>query len=96
MTNSAVERSLLETLNAYVKSFEIPNSREDLLAIISSILTFQQKQGDITISPDLIEPFIQNVVAQFNADAVINSVVNSATEELVQEVNQWRQSLENR
>ncbi len=43
MTNSAVERSLLESLNAYVKHFEIPNSREDLLAIASSILTFEQK-----------------------------------------------------
>ena len=33
MTNSAVERSLLESLNAYVKHFETPNTREDLLAI---------------------------------------------------------------
>lgn len=33
MTNNAVERSLLENLNAYVKHFEIPKIREDLLAI---------------------------------------------------------------
>ena len=40
MINSAVERSLLESLNAYVKHFEIPKTPEDLLAIASSILTF--------------------------------------------------------
>ena len=95
MTNSATERSLLESLNAYVKHFETPNTREDLLAIASSILTFQQKQGSLAIAPDLIEPLIQKVVNQFNADTVINSVVNSAAEILVKEVNQWRQSLEN-
>ena len=95
MTNSAIERSLLESLNAYVKHFETPNTREDLLAIASSILTFQQKQGSLAIAPDLIEPLIQKVVNQFNADTVINSVVNSAEETLVKEVNQWRQSLEN-
>ena len=95
MTNSAIERSLLESLNAYVKHFETPNTREDLLAIASSILTFQQKQGSLAIAPDLIEPLIQKVVNQFNADTVINSVVNSAEEILVKEVNQWRQSLEN-
>jgi hypothetical protein len=98
MTNSSentIERSLLDSLHAYVKDIEIPNTREDLLAITSSILTFQQKQVIEKISPDLIEPLIQNVVAQFNPDTLINSVVNLATEELVQEVNQWRQSLEN-
>ena len=95
MSNSAIERSLLESLNAYVKHFETPNTREDLLAIASSILTFQQKQGSLAIAPDLIEPLIQKVVNQFNADTVINSVVNSAEETLVKEVNQWRQSLEN-
>ena len=95
MSNSAIERSLLESLNAYVKHFETPNTREDLLAIASQILTFQQKQGSLAIAPDLIEPLIQKVVNQFNADTVINSVVNSAEETLVKEVNQWRQSLEN-
>ncbi len=33
MTNNAVERSLLESLNAYVKHFETSNTQEDLLAI---------------------------------------------------------------
>ena len=50
MSNSAIERSLLESLNAYVKHFETPNTREDLLAIASSILTFQQKQGSLAIA----------------------------------------------
>ncbi len=95
MTNSAIERSLLESLHAYVRHFEIPNFREDLLAIASSILTFQQKQGSIAIAPDLFEPLIQKVVNQFNVDAVATSVVDSTTETLVREVNQWRQSLEN-
>jgi hypothetical protein len=50
MTNSAVERSLLESLNAYVKHFEALDTREDLLAIASSILTFQQKEGSLAIA----------------------------------------------
>jgi hypothetical protein len=33
MTNKTVERSQLESFSAYVKHFETPNSREDLLAI---------------------------------------------------------------
>jgi hypothetical protein len=47
MTNNAIERSLLESLHANVRHFEIPNSRDDLLAIASSILTFQKKQGSL-------------------------------------------------
>lgn len=44
MTNSDIQQSLLESLNTYVRLFEIPNSREDdLLVIASSILTFDQK-----------------------------------------------------
>ncbi|GBO56036.1 hypothetical protein APA_4242 [Pseudanabaena sp. lw0831] len=92
MTNIATERSLLESLTAYVKHFETPNTREDLLAIASSILTFQQKQGGI---PSLDTEQIQQVVNQFNAESVVNSIVDSTTETLVQEVNQWRLSLEN-
>jgi hypothetical protein len=49
MFNAVTERSLLESLNAYVKCFETPNTREDLLAIVRSILTFQQKQGNLAI-----------------------------------------------
>lgn len=95
MTNSAIERSLLESLRAYVRHFEIPNSRDDLLAIASAILTFQQKQGILVIAPDLFEPLIQKVVNQLNVAAVATSVVDLTTETLVQEVKQWRQSLEN-
>ena len=94
MTNSAIERSLLENLNAYVKHFETPNTREDLLAIASSILTFQQKQGSLPIAPDVSEVLIQQVVNQFKVGTVVNSIVGSTTETLVKEVNQWRQSLE--
>ncbi len=94
MTNTDIERSLLESLNAYVKHFETPNTREDLLAIASSILTFQQKQGNFAIASDISEALIQQVVNQFKVEDVVNSIVDSTTETLVQEVNQWRQSLE--
>ncbi|MFN8785349.1 MAG: hypothetical protein ACK5Y3_07625 [Pseudanabaena sp.] len=50
MNNSATERSLLQSLNAYLKHFEIPNTRNELLKIASSILTFQQKQGSLAIA----------------------------------------------
>ena len=50
MTNNDIERSLLESLNSYVKHFETPNTRKDLLAIASSILTFKQKQGSLAIA----------------------------------------------
>ena len=94
MSNSAIERSLLESLNAYVKHFETPNTREDLLAIASSILTFQQKQEKLAIAPDLSEALIQQVVTQFKVETIVNSIVDSTTETLIKEVNQWRQSLE--
>ena len=94
MINDATERSLLESLNAYVKHFETPNTREDLFAIASSILTFQQKQGSLAIAPDLSEALIQQVVNQFKVETVVNSIVDSTTETLIKEVNQWRQSLE--
>ena len=90
-----IERSLLESLNAYVKHFETPNTYEDLGAIASSILTFQQKQGSLAIAPDLSEALIQQVVNQFKVETVVNSIVDSTTETLIKEVNQWRQSLEN-
>lgn len=88
------ERSLLASLQAYVNRFEKPNSREDLLAIASSILTFQQKQGSIAIAPNQAEALIQQVVDQFKATTG-SSVIDANTDTLVQEVNQWRQSLEN-
>jgi 16S rRNA G527 N7-methylase RsmG len=47
MINSTIERSLLESLHAYVKRFDTPNSRADLLAIASSIQILQQKLGEL-------------------------------------------------
>lgn len=88
------ERSLLDSLQAYVHRFEITDAREDLLAIASSILTFQQKQGNIAIAPNQAETLIQQVVDKFKVETGA-SVVEATTDKLVQEVNQWRQSLEN-
>ncbi|MCL1489822.1 MAG: hypothetical protein M1G31_03555 [Pseudanabaena sp. Salubria-1] len=87
------ERSLLDSLQAYVNRFEKPNSREDLLAIASSILTFQQKQASIAIAPNQAEALIQQVVDKFKSTTG-SSVVEATTDALVQEVNQWRHSLE--
>ncbi len=95
MTNSAIERSLLNQLHAYVNRFETPNSREDLQAIASSILTFQQKQGSFSLDPEQAEALIQQVVNQFDVNNVANSVIDTATDELANEVEQWRRSLEN-
>lgn len=87
------ERSLLDSLQAYVNRFEKPNSREDLLVIASSILTFQQKQASIAIAPNQAEALIQQVVDKFKSTTG-SSVVEATTDALVQEVNQWRHSLE--
>ena len=87
------ERSLLDSLQAYVNRFEKPTSREDLLAIASSILTFQQKQASIAIAPNQAEALIQQVVDKFKSTTG-SSVVEATTDALVQEVNQWRHSLE--
>jgi hypothetical protein len=95
MTNTVTDRSLLNQLHAYVNRFETPNSREDLLAIASSILTFQQKQGSITLDPDQAEALIQQVVNQFDVKDIANPVIDPATDELANEVEQWRRSLEN-
>jgi len=95
MTNTVTYLSLLNQLHAYVNRFETPNSREDLQAIASSILTFQQKQGNLSLNPDQVEVLIQQVVNQFDVKDVANSVVDSATDELANEVEQWRRSLEN-
>ncbi len=95
MTNIVTDRSLLNQLHAYVNRFETSNSREDLQAIASSILTFQQKQGKIALDPDQAEALIQQVVNQFDVKNVANSVIDSATDELAGEVEQWRRSLEN-
>jgi hypothetical protein len=94
MTNTAVESLLLDSLHAYVKEIEIPNNEDDLLAIASSILTFQLKQANKSLPPNLAELLTQQVVNQFNANAVFNSVINSATKEFVGKA-KWRHSLEN-
>ena len=95
MTDITTDQSLLNHLYAYVNRFETSNSREDLQAIASSILTFQQKQGNLSLNPDQVEVLIQQVVNQFDVKDVANSVVDSATDELANEVEQWRRSLEN-
>ena len=59
MISEATEQSLLESINVYVRNFKIPNISEDLLEIASSILTFQQKQGSLAITPSKAESFIQ-------------------------------------
>ncbi|OYQ64531.1 hypothetical protein B9G53_11410 [Pseudanabaena sp. SR411] len=88
------ERSLLNSLQAYVNRFDTSNSPEDLLAIASSILTFQQKQGSsIKIEPNQTEALIHQVVNQFQSES-LSPVIDATTDTLVQEVNQWRQSLE--
>jgi hypothetical protein len=92
MTDLITTESLLNNLKAYVKSFESVSS-EDIPAIASSILTFQQKQG-IAIAPERAEELIQQVVNQFELGAVADFVADSNTETLVQEVNQWKQALE--
>jgi len=94
MMNIDIERSLLNSLQTYVNRFNTSSSHEDLLAITSSILTFQQKQGSsIKIEPNQTEALIQQVVNQFQSEPV-SSVIDATTDTLVQEVNQWRQSLE--
>jgi hypothetical protein len=95
MNDIATSESLLASLNAYIKHFEIPNTRENLLAISSSIVTFQQKQGNIAIAPDEVENLIQTTVDQFNSKAASSFVVDSNVETLVEQVNQWQQSLDN-
>ncbi|WP_434686527.1 hypothetical protein [Pseudanabaena minima] len=90
------ERSLLNSLHAYVNRFDTSNSREDLLAIASSILTFQQKQGsNVKIESNQTEALIQQVVNQFQSEP-LSPVIDATADTLVQEVNQWRQSLEER
>ncbi|MBD2178772.1 hypothetical protein H6F42_17775 [Pseudanabaena sp. FACHB-1998] len=94
MANNDIERSLLSNLTAYVKKFETQNSPEELLAIASSILTFQQKQGIIEIASTEAEELVQQVVNGFNAKAVADSIIDSTTDTLIQNVNHWKSTLE--
>ncbi len=95
MIDSATEKSLLESVNAYAKRFEIPKSREEVLAIANSILTFQQKQGTLAIAPEQFETLSQQVADQFKVEDVATSIVEANIDELVQNVSQWRQALDN-
>jgi len=92
MNNIFTDLSLLNQLHAYVNRFKTPNYREDFLAIASSILTFQQKQGSLSLDPNQAEALIQQVVNQFDVKDVANSVIDTATDELANEVDQWRRS----
>ena len=56
-------------------------------------MTFQQKQASIAIAPNQAEALIQQVVDKFKSTTG-SSVVEATTDALVQEVNQWRHSLE--
>jgi len=95
MTNIATDRSLLDALNASARRFSINNSHGEIIAIASSILTFQQKQGNIEIAPEDANKLIQRVVSEFKVEEVSSSIIDETTDALVQEVNQWKQSLEN-
>ena len=50
MTNNAIKRSLLESLNVYVKHFDALDTLDELLAISTSILTSQQQHGNLATS----------------------------------------------
>ncbi|NMF57940.1 hypothetical protein [Pseudanabaena yagii] len=95
MNDVITEQELLNSLNAYAKSFGVPTSPEEVMAIASSIVTFKQKQlGIPEISPTQVESLVQQVSSQFDINAIANSVTDNATATLVQGVNQWQQTLE--
>lgn len=94
MNTIATERSLLEALYAYARNFEMPKSYEELKAITSSILTFQEKQGSFAIAPDRVESLIQQVIEQFDVEKIATFAVDTTTETLTQQVHQWQESLE--
>lgn len=95
MNDVITEQELLDSLNAYAKSFGVPTSPEEVMAIASSIVTFKQKQlGIPEISPTQVESLVQQVSSQFDINAIANSITDNATATLVQGVNQWQQTLE--
>jgi len=55
-------------------------------------LTFQQKQVSLSLDPNQAEALIQQVVNQFDVNDIANSVVDSATDKLAIEVEQWSRS----
>jgi hypothetical protein len=95
MNDVITEQELLDSLNAYAKSFGVPTSPEEVMAIASSIVTFKQKQlGIPEISPTQVESLVQQASSQFDIKAIANSITDNATATLVQGVNQWQQTLE--
>ncbi len=95
MNDVITEQELLDSLKAYAKSFGMPTSPEEVMAIASSIVTFKQKQlGIPEISPTQVESLVQQVSSQFDINAISNSITDNATATLVQGVNQWQQTLE--
>ncbi len=103
MNDTTTGQELSASLMAYVKHFKLPipsqiqspNSPEQLEAIASSILTFQQKQGMIAIAPAQFDHLIQQAIEQFSAENVETAIVDPTTQALVQDVHQWQQTLEN-
>jgi hypothetical protein len=102
MTNPAIASTLLEILKGYVFKLHRSDSQVDLLAITGSILTYQQKQGNWAIAPEQAEDIIQQVVQAFNPidlkidpQGMADHVLNAATQDLVEQIDQWRGNLEN-
>ena len=103
MTDIATGQELSASLMAYVKHFKLPiqlpvqssNAPEQLEAIASSILTFQQKQENLAIAPAQFDDLVQQAVAQFGLENVETGIIDPSTQALVQDVHQWQQTLDN-
>ena len=99
MTDIATGQELSASLMAYVKHFQLPvqssNAPEQLESIASSILTFQQKQENLAISPAQFDDLVQQAVAQFGLENVETAIIDPSTQALVQDVHQWQQTLDN-
>ena len=103
MTDIATGQELSASLMAYVKHFKLPiqlpvqssNAPEQLEAIASSILTFQQKQENLAIAPAQFDDLVQQAVAQFGLENVETAIIDPSTQALVQDVHQWQQTLDN-
>jgi len=95
MNDVISEQELLDSLKAYAQSFGAPTSTEEVMAIASSIVTFQQKQlGIPELPPTQVTSLVQQVASQFDIKAIANSITDNATLTLVQGVKQWQQTLE--
>jgi len=97
------ERSLLDSLQAYVNRFETPNSREDLLAIASSILTFRKVEAESLIQQVKSKFNLTNALAQVidpkslaNAEKLVHLLKFESLEKLLQDTLLGNQDLINR